>query len=144
MTQEMASQGLSVIYQLGNADVREKLLSSLMGTLQGEHALSVTCLQDARKPLECKSTLTYKFHNTTCMFLACLPARFSGTDSRFTAQTLDFCYHMAEVCRESASREMCGTIAAVPLTDSHPIMHAASRRAEEAAGGEAYGGEQGV
>jgi hypothetical protein len=125
MTQEMASQGLSVIYQLGNADVREKLLSSLMGTLQGEHALSVTCLQDARKPLECKSTLTYKFHNTTCMFL-------------------DFCYHMAEVCRESASREMCGTIAAVPLTDSHPIMHAASRRAEEAAGGEAYGGEQGV
>lgn len=78
MTQEMASQGLSVIYQLGNADVREKLLSSLMGTLQGEHALSVTCLQDARKPLECKSTLTYKFHNTTCMFLACLPARFCG------------------------------------------------------------------
>lgn len=33
--QDMASQGLSVIYQLGDADAREQLLKSLMGTLQG-------------------------------------------------------------------------------------------------------------
>lgn len=37
LPQEMASQGLSVIYQLGDAEAREKLLSSLMGTLQGAH-----------------------------------------------------------------------------------------------------------
>ncbi len=33
--QEMASRGLSVVYQLGDAAGREQLLGSLMGTLQG-------------------------------------------------------------------------------------------------------------
>lgn len=43
LLQEMASQGLSVIYQLGDASMREKLLSSLMGTLQGTQSLTADC-----------------------------------------------------------------------------------------------------
>lgn len=34
--QEMASRGLSVVYQLGDEAGRNELLNSLMGTLQGE------------------------------------------------------------------------------------------------------------
>ena len=35
MLQEMASRGLSAVYQLGDERGRSELLSSLMGTLQG-------------------------------------------------------------------------------------------------------------
>ena len=35
MVQEMASRGLSAVYQLGDEDGRAELLKSLMGTLQG-------------------------------------------------------------------------------------------------------------
>ena len=34
--QEMASRGLSAVYQLGDEAGRNELLNSLMGTLQGE------------------------------------------------------------------------------------------------------------
>lgn len=33
--QEMASRGLSIVYQLGDEAARAELLKSLMGTLQG-------------------------------------------------------------------------------------------------------------
>lgn len=36
LTQEMASRGVSVVYELGSEDQRKELLSSLMGTLSGE------------------------------------------------------------------------------------------------------------
>ncbi len=35
--QEMASRGLSAVYQLGDERGRSELLGSLMGTLQGAH-----------------------------------------------------------------------------------------------------------
>lgn len=35
MLQEMASRGLSAVYQLGDEQGRSELLGSLMGTLQG-------------------------------------------------------------------------------------------------------------
>ena len=37
--QEMASRGLSAVYQLGDEAGRNKLLNSLMSTLQGEDSL---------------------------------------------------------------------------------------------------------
>ena len=36
LTQELASRGMSVVYSLGDADMRQHLLASLTGTLQGQ------------------------------------------------------------------------------------------------------------
>jgi len=36
LTQEMASRGVSVVYDLGTEEQRKTLLASLMGTLSGE------------------------------------------------------------------------------------------------------------
>ena len=49
MVQEMASRGLSAVYQLGDEEGRAELLKSLMGTLQGAwrralHAKSASCM----------------------------------------------------------------------------------------------------
>ena len=37
LTQEMASRGVSVVYELGTEAQRKELLGSLMGTLAGEN-----------------------------------------------------------------------------------------------------------
>ena len=50
MVQEMASRGLSAVYQLGDEGGRAELLESLMGTLQGAqtraiHVRSAQCMR---------------------------------------------------------------------------------------------------
>lgn len=78
--QEMASRGLSVVYQLGDAAGREQLLGSLMGTLQGA-TLHATVLQDAHKAGLCRLMLIAPMAGLRIIVINCMAADCSKVPS---------------------------------------------------------------
>lgn len=140
--QEMASRGLSVVYQLGDAAGREQLLGSLMGTLQGA-ALHATVVQDVRQAGMCRLMLIAPMAGSGVIVINCMAVACSKVPSASGRSNM-WCMHptvrRSQRCWALCSYWRLQPVAGGPRKRRAVKLTGESRVFEDGALGEAPGG----